>query len=291
MSCPDCFSGSVHEGQPRGSIIKLHGLDTYLVEPQDGKPIKGIIVMIPEAFGWSFVNNRILADHYANKSSYRVYLPDFMLGHSAPPRLLGVVRSLSSSSIFMKPFYLAIAMVSFIPWIYYNRIARSYPVVKAFFTALRQSAPTSPTTNAPLPIGAAGFCWGGKHVVLLSQNETTTLADGTNAPLIDAGFTGHPSFLEIPGDIEKLTVPVSFAIAEKDHRVGPKEAEIIRGIVVDGPGFAQDDAKKGEVTVYEDAGHGFCVRADVRSGTANVARQAEEAEDQCLRWFDRVFGV
>jgi hypothetical protein len=31
-------------------------------------------------FGWVFVNNKLLADHYADKGDYRVYLPDFMAG-------------------------------------------------------------------------------------------------------------------------------------------------------------------------------------------------------------------
>jgi dienelactone hydrolase len=80
MSCPECFQGHQHEGTPRGTTTKLHGLDTYVAEPADGRPVRGIIVIIPDAFGWEFVNNRILADHYADKGDYRVYLPDFMHG-------------------------------------------------------------------------------------------------------------------------------------------------------------------------------------------------------------------
>lgn len=80
MSCPDCFQGAIHEGKPRGKVIKLHGLDTYVVEPTDGRPVKAIIVMIPDAFGWEFVNCRLLADTYANKGDFKVYLPDFMDG-------------------------------------------------------------------------------------------------------------------------------------------------------------------------------------------------------------------
>ena len=82
MSCSECFSGSVHEGKPRGSITKVHGLDTYVTEPADGSKIKGIIVIIPDAFGLPFVNNQLLADHYADKGSYKVYLPEFMAGTS-----------------------------------------------------------------------------------------------------------------------------------------------------------------------------------------------------------------
>lgn len=43
MSCPDCFSGAVHEGKPTGTVTKLHGLDVYVAEPASGNPPKGII--------------------------------------------------------------------------------------------------------------------------------------------------------------------------------------------------------------------------------------------------------
>lgn len=61
-------------------MIKFHGLDTYVVEPPKGTEIRGIIVVIPDAFGIEFINNKLLCDSYAAKGNYRVYLPDFMLG-------------------------------------------------------------------------------------------------------------------------------------------------------------------------------------------------------------------
>lgn len=80
MSCPDCYRGSVHEGQPRGQVTKAYGLDTYVVNPADGRPAKGIVVLLPDAFGWEFVNVRLLADSYADKGDFKVYAPDFMKG-------------------------------------------------------------------------------------------------------------------------------------------------------------------------------------------------------------------
>lgn len=80
MSCPDCYRGSVHEGQPRGEVTKAYGLDTYVVNPADGRPAKGIVVILPDAFGWEFVNMRLLADSYADKGEFKVYVPDFMKG-------------------------------------------------------------------------------------------------------------------------------------------------------------------------------------------------------------------
>lgn len=83
MSCPDCFKGSVHEGTPSGRVTEICGLPTYVSKPQGDRSVKGIIVMIPDAFGMDAVNNKLLADRYANKGDYLVYLPDFMKGKSA----------------------------------------------------------------------------------------------------------------------------------------------------------------------------------------------------------------
>lgn len=80
MSCTDCFSGKARDGKPQGKITKLYGLDTYVAEPAGHRPSKGTIIIIPDAFGMPFVNNQLLADNYACKGGYRVYLPDFMRG-------------------------------------------------------------------------------------------------------------------------------------------------------------------------------------------------------------------
>jgi dienelactone hydrolase len=78
MSCPDCFSGTEHVGNPTGKVETIHGIPTYVAKPADGVTPKGVIVYIPDAFGWEFTNNRILADHYAKRGGFLVYLPNFM---------------------------------------------------------------------------------------------------------------------------------------------------------------------------------------------------------------------
>jgi hypothetical protein len=81
MSCPACFSGHAHDGQPLGKVEKIDGRATYVAESkQGGSSARETIIIIPDAFGWEFVNNRLLADHYAAKGNFRVLLPDFMDG-------------------------------------------------------------------------------------------------------------------------------------------------------------------------------------------------------------------
>ena len=84
MSCPECFKGHQHEGTPLGKEEKLHGLDVYVSAPPDGAAPKGLVIIVPDAFGWKFVNSRLLADHYAAKGNFLVYIPDVMNGNWAP---------------------------------------------------------------------------------------------------------------------------------------------------------------------------------------------------------------
>ncbi|CAK7242769.1 MAG: hypothetical protein STHCBS139747_004270 [Sporothrix thermara] len=277
MSCPDCFTGSVKDGEPRGKVITLHGLQAYATEPVDGRMPKGIIVIIPDVFGWEFVNNRLLADHYADRGDYKVYLPEFMAGKAAPASMIDSMRGLSHGSIFIKPYHLACVMSSFVPFILTNRISKSYPRVRAFFEKLREAE------GADAKIAAAGFCWGGKHVLLMAHNVTVDVA-GKPAALIDVGFTGHPSLMEIPADVsDTMTVPVSFAIGELDRNLPADKVAEIRKIVE-----AKPAPVTGEVVVYKGAGHGFCVRADTTLN--DVASQALAAEEQCIAWFNKHFG-
>lgn len=179
-----------------------------------------------------------------------------------------------NGSIFMKPYYLFWALVAGIPWSLQNSPAKRLPTVKAFFKALRENE------GAHLGIGAAGFCWGGKHVCSLGANDVADQVDGK--PLFDAGFTAHPSFLVVPKDIEALKLPVSFAIGDKDIQVKAVQIPEIQKIVEAKPDYA-----KGEVTMYPGAGHGFAVRAD--HVLTDAKQQADEAEEQCIAWFQRHF--
>jgi dienelactone hydrolase len=79
MSCPDCFRGGVSKDHPTGKEAIVNGIRTYVAEPEAGLTPKGIIVFITDAFGWDFVNNQVLCDHYA-KRGFLVYCPDLMNG-------------------------------------------------------------------------------------------------------------------------------------------------------------------------------------------------------------------
>ena len=148
-----------------------------------------------------------------------------------------------------------------------NRFGRSFPRVKGFFEGLRK--------EHSAPIGAAGFCWGGKHVCLLAAPENTI--DGK--PLLDVGFAGHPSMLTMPQDIENISLPIGFAIGDLDNLVSIDQCPQIKKIIENKP-----DNQIGEIKIYDGASHGFCVR--VNKSDKYLEKNALEAEDQCISWFN-----
>lgn len=74
-----CATGSLHSGTPTGRVYNRYGLECYSADAPNSRP-KGIIVIIPDAFGIALPNNRILADAYAKHTGCTVLLPDFMQG-------------------------------------------------------------------------------------------------------------------------------------------------------------------------------------------------------------------
>lgn len=167
-------------------------------------------------------------------------------------------------------YYLGCVLAGAVPFMYSNRFGISWPKVEAFFEAVRCSE------GKDLPIGAAGFCWGGKHTVNLVHSRLAS----NGKPLVDASFTGHPSALDIPGEFKAVAKPLSLALAEKDMALSLAQVEQIRTAL-------KETSAEHEVIVYKGAGHGFCVRADLNN--EKVMEQSIAAEEQVINLFKQVF--
>lgn len=145
----------------------------------------------------------------------------------------------------------------------------STPKVQDFFTSARHENPS-------VPIGAAAYCWGGKHTVDLASG-----VEANGKPLIDRGFTAHPSRLVLPTDIEKVKKPLSIAIGDKDSVMSIAQVKQTQD-VLKGMGDV-----KSEVVVYPGAGHGFSVRAELAN--EKLVEQAASAEAQAIECFTECF--
>ena len=141
--------------------------------------------------------------------------------------------------------------LSVMPWFFWHRQSVTIPIIKSFFRILR-------TENPDLKIGVAGFSWGGRYALLLGQEHFSDLH------LVDAVFTGHPSLVSIPKDIEAPYCPASVAVASMDSYFSLKMAAKVEEL------WKKENVKT-EIVIYEGAKHGFCVR-----GNMNVEQEKQD---------------
>ena len=75
-----CLKGSLHEGEPRGKIETIAGVETYVSTPQ-GKSNGNIVLYFPDV--WGFFNNGFLVmDGFADAGYLTVGL-DYFRGVSS----------------------------------------------------------------------------------------------------------------------------------------------------------------------------------------------------------------
>ncbi|KAJ3954922.1 hypothetical protein N0V92_008566 [Colletotrichum tropicale] len=303
--CADCFKGTLRgDVEPQGTEETVSGLPTYVARPEPGREPAGIVVVIPDVFGWKLRNTRALADAYAKRIPAVVLLPEVMNGYAMPDSILTVGdRIASEKSWLYKLFYLypvgAATMIRyFVPLLLATRAGVLVPRIANFLRALRLDPPSplprpSTSTSASadgaggetsasaaakgLKIGVAGFCWGGKYAIQLAQGTAGPFGEER---LIDIAYTAHPSMVSVPGDLEKVALPLSIANGDDDMMMPRAKMALAKDIL----------GKKGdcEVCEYTGAKHGFAVRGD-----PNDERQADlgmRAEDQAVGWFRRWFG-
>ncbi|GAM91540.1 hypothetical protein ANO11243_095920 [Dothideomycetidae sp. 11243] len=173
-------------------------------------------------------------------------------------------------------YYLSATVFEFVPFMIRNRFGVSWPRVIKFLSQLREDK------GAGLPVGVAGFCWGGLHAVTLTHERPDTKASN-GMPLADAFYTAHPSNLTVPSDIEAIKRPLSIAIGDKDAVMAFGQVQQAQKIL------ANKSDVDTEVVVYPGAKHGFAVRASKAVPDSQETKQSEEAEKQAISWFQRQF--
>ncbi|KAF4122859.1 Dienelactone hydrolase family [Geosmithia morbida] len=239
--------------------MTVHGLPAYVAQPAEGVAPKGIAVILSDVFGWSCVNNRVLAHYYAANGDFLVYLPDFMNGCSVPPSLIPSIEHVLEHAptwidFFTKP------------------IRGIYVLARVLPSILRANI---------------WVAWPG-HVMTLARDDPTTRvvrhepqsgASTDPQPLVDCLFTAHPSMLNIPGDAEYVRLPTSVVVGDIDTMLKLDSARVMKSIL---------DSKDGhEMVILPSAKHGFVIRTPPDGEHAKEC--AQEPRDQAVAWFNKAF--
>ena len=128
---------------------------------------------------------------------------------------------------------MAFAFPKFLVWAWTHREAVSRPIVTKFFGSLREELNSTPGGGK---LGVIGFCWGGRYAILMDR-------------YVDAIYAAHPSFLQIPTEVEAVTKPISFAVGDKDVILPMNQVEKIKGVL------KKKEGLDSEVVVYEGMEH------------------------------------
>lgn len=255
MSCPACFSGSLHEGAPTGIDVDLDGVPAYYAAPPSAST--KAIVMLSDVFGHTFVNARLLADAYA-LAGFHVYLPDYFAGTAVPPSSLNVLDEPPSTSTLtwlangfrMLGSVLGSGIISFIAS---HGDAVTAPRVAAALAAVRARATSLGVTR----FGAIGFCFGAPYTLRAAA-----------AGSVDAYAVAHPSNLKVPADAAAVAatgVKGLFCCAEHDGVFPPAAIASCKKALGDSARFIE----------YAGQAHGFAVRG----GPHSVAARAQCVKD------------
>ncbi|VUC29606.1 unnamed protein product [Clonostachys rosea] len=282
MSCPECFTGAIHQGKLLGAEETIAGIKTYVARSSSNLTSNSTIIFITDAFGFNLINSKLLADQYAAKIGCTVLVPDIIPGGGVPLDTLTLMESIGKPVGWfdirgqIQRIFSFVRMISIvIPFAIRTRNA--FPGILAY--ARNARANLSPGGR----LGAAGFCWGGLQTVKLSQEPAI---EGGNAQLLDAHFTAHPSGLKVPDDYLKAAkafhVPISIAVGDEDRFLSEKDVELIEAGYRQEFGPLENDF---EAVVYPKCGHGFAVRAEASKAVENDA--ANQAVMQAVQWFKR----
>lgn len=277
-SCNECITGTIHEGQPQGVEEVLHGLNTYIIGNQISP--KAIIVIYSDIFGLALPNNKLIADAYSKNGDYLVYLPDFFQGDPVKLKvadLLIPVGTKKQSSLKKYTGLLASAP-SFVLWMTRHKEGPTTQICMDFLEKLRRATPVEQK------IGMAGFCWGGKYAIRAGLESSMIEIDGKKISLVDAVVGLHPSHLAVPGDVEKLVVPVSFGWGQEDTAVSIEQKAKVEAVHAK----AEKAGKKVpemEHRVYKPGRHGFAVRGNPDDPQERAC--LEDSVTQVLEWFKR----
>lgn len=74
MSSSCCTSGFSWHGTPQGRESKIFDHDVYIAGDDEKKDVA--ILFLHDIFGWTFGNNRLLADHFAKEVGGKVFVVD-----------------------------------------------------------------------------------------------------------------------------------------------------------------------------------------------------------------------
>ncbi|KAF8208909.1 Alpha/Beta hydrolase protein [Mycena galopus ATCC 62051] len=262
MSCPDCFRGSVLDGEPTGHISDLD--DAYFA-PGGNPGSKRAIILLTDGFGLKLKNPKILADHFALHLKCDVWVPDFFAGR--PPITEAQMKLLPDRAGAKMGFLSTLKTVSvMIPSLPSLLISNRWSVVEERTTSFVKKLEAM---NKYDDFGAVGYCFGGGVAARVGA-------------LFNSIVLVHPSALS-DAQVKAIKAPTAWAQPEDDMGISPARLKEIEALYAGRKGTA--DFVDYEIKVYKGCAHGFGARPNLTY--PDVKEGYEKAFQQAVAWFNK----
>ncbi|KAJ7109699.1 dienelactone hydrolase [Mycena crocata] len=265
MSCPDCFTGAVLEGEPTGTISDLEG--AYFASGASGTSTRAII-LLTDIFGLPLKNSKILADNYAQHLNCDVWVPDFFAGH--PPVTVEQLKTLPDRAGVKMSFWDTLKIIwnalPSIPAIIRNRSSVVDARTISFVKKLQENKKYE-------KLGAIGYCFGGGIAIRV----------GASTDLFNSIVLVHPS-PPSDTDLKAIKAPTAWSCAEDDMAIKPARLEQIEALYEGRKG--KDTFVDYEIKIYKGiSAHGFGARPNFAYPA--VKEGFEKAFEQASAWFNK----
>ncbi|GAQ12288.1 protein AIM2 [Aspergillus lentulus] len=257
-----CFTGFLHQGDPKGEIEQINNFRAYVARPEGDKTPNKAVILLSDIFG-IFPNSQLVADAFA-VNGYLWVLPDLLN-----------VDQVSIADYDAKAIDIG-------AWISRHTVEDVAPIVEATIKFLR--------TNLDVQnVAAAGYCFGGKYVVRYLK-----------AGQLDSGYIAHPSFVtkEELGAIQR---PLSISAAGTICLPYPARSLYLLWLNMSltssehDPIFTMANRHASEETLigtgqefqinlFSAVSHGFAIRGDITQPRVRFSK--EQAFAQAVAWFN-----
>ncbi|XP_077980743.1 carboxymethylenebutenolidase homolog [Glandiceps talaboti] len=259
MACKGpCKPGDIRKDVvTKGEVVEINSnVKAYLARPS-GQP-KAAVLVINDIFGYELPANRVIADNLA-QHGYTALLPDLFRNDPWDVNM----SPMSPSS-------------NFPDWLAKHKQDRVDGDIDASLEYIHDKLGIS-------IVGAIGFCWGGKQVVLASRKSSVRfkVAVGFYAVRLDvndAVAMKTPTML-IFGEQDSLTPMQGIAEIEKAMK------DCNRLITTTTSDVSKLDGPAVRVKIFKDVGHGFVHRGDRSDPIVDAA--ANEAIDDMYEWLEK----
>ncbi|POY72332.1 hypothetical protein BMF94_4634 [Rhodotorula taiwanensis] len=216
--CPACFQGYRMDGTPKGTMEKLGGLEYYYSPGKPDQKDKAIVIGV-DMFGFGVPNCKIIADWFAEKTGWPVFVPDLLEGDHIDPASLGSNLDALEEPMAKKPFLTRMAITLGAVWTFGYKIGPRFlarhsmghvvPLAEKFCHDLEKE-------KGFKSLGYVGYCFGGTVSVFLAKADSA----------VDALVCFHPGGPK-PAEWANIAKPFLLVLPEEDFAFDRSKSTVL----------------------------------------------------------------